>query len=334
MIKVWSDVKTLLKDPHCLSQFSPLWGNQSFPPGRADATFKIWETKGLRMVRDVYLPKSDIFMTFQELQDKFHLDKKHFFKYLQLRSFIRASQNNVLTKPTTSDLEEMLLKDSQKKGIISQFYNLIMSYVPESSQDRFKAWKDDLSLDLSEEDWQDACTLAHTTSINTRLKVIQFKWLMRTYVTPVELCRYNGNIPDVCSKCEQGRGTLVHCMWHCTKITLFWEEVRDIIQNIISKQIILEPKLFLLGLYPEKHNYTKNERTFIDLSLLNAKRCIALYWKNTCRPRGTLWLRQMLSALPLERITYVLKGKQELFENIWNTFIDYAKDLDLTDDND
>lgn len=286
------------------------------------------------MVQDVYLPESDILMTFQELQDKFHLDKKHFFKYLQLRSFIRASQNNILTKPTTSDLEELLLKDSQKKGIISQFYKLIMSYVHESSHDRFRAWKDDLSLQLSEEDWQDACTLAHTTSINTRLKVIQFKWLMRTYVTPVELCRYNGNIPDVCSKCEQCRGTLVHCMWHCTKITLFWEEVRDIIQNIISKQIILEPKLFLLGLYSEKHNYTKNELTFIDLSLLNAKRCIALFWKKTCRPRGTLWLRQMLSALPLERITYVLKGKQGLFENIWNTFIDYVKDLDLTDDND
>jgi len=30
----------------------------------------------------------------------------------------------------------------------------------------------------------------------------------------------------------------------------------------------------------------------------------------------------------------VLKGKEELFENIWNTFIEYPKDFDLTDDND
>lgn len=65
---------------------------------------------------------------------------------------------------------------------------------------------------------------------------------MQAYLTPVELSRYNGNIPDVCLKHKERRGTLVHCMWHCTKIALFWEEISDIIQNIISKQIILDPK--------------------------------------------------------------------------------------------
>lgn len=34
---------------------------------------------------------------------------------------------------------------------------LIMSYVPDHSHDRFRAWKDDLPLQLSGEDWQDAC---------------------------------------------------------------------------------------------------------------------------------------------------------------------------------
>jgi len=63
--------------------------------------------------------------------------------------------------------------------------------------------------------------------------------------TPVELCRYNGNIPDVCSKCNQCKGALVHCMWHCTKNTHFWEEIRDIIQYITTKMIILKMKVQL-----------------------------------------------------------------------------------------
>lgn len=50
MIKVWSDVKKFLKEPQSLSQFSPLWGNQSFPPGQADATFQLRKAKGLGMV--------------------------------------------------------------------------------------------------------------------------------------------------------------------------------------------------------------------------------------------------------------------------------------------
>uniref|UniRef100_A0A8D0A163 Reverse transcriptase domain-containing protein n=1 Tax=Sander lucioperca TaxID=283035 RepID=A0A8D0A163_SANLU len=111
----------------------------------------------------------------------------------------------------------------------------------------------------------------------------------------------------------------------CPNFKLYYwaAQLRSIIQNC-----------FYWAYIQRSITIQKNERTFIDLSLLNAKRCIALFWKKTCRPRGTLWLQQMLSALPLERITYVLKGKQGLFENIWNTFIDYVKDLDLTDDND
>ena len=57
-----------------------------------------------------------------------------------------------------------------------------------------------------------------------------------------------------------------------------------------------------------------------------------MLWKNNRRPSTAQWMRQMLTSLPLERITYILKGKQQIFENIWKPFINYVKDLDLTDD--
>jgi len=40
----------------------------------------------------------------------------------------------------------------------------------------------------------------------------------------------------------------------------------------------------------------------------------------------------MLSSLPLEKITYILKAKQHVFENIWSPFINYIKDFNLTDE--
>ena len=80
---------------------------------------------------------------------------------------------------------------------------------------------------------------------------------------------------QTCAKCLESRGTLFHCVWQCRKITIFWEEVRAIVDKIISKQILLDPKLFLLGLYPEKHNYSRIEQAFIDLSLLYAKKWIS-----------------------------------------------------------
>ncbi len=59
-LKIWHDVQTYLKDSHSLSQYSPILGNQFFLPGRADATFKLWESKGLKMIQDLYLTNSDI----------------------------------------------------------------------------------------------------------------------------------------------------------------------------------------------------------------------------------------------------------------------------------
>lgn len=69
----------IFKEPNCLSQFSPIWGNQLFIPGRTDVVFHLWRAKGLRMIQDVYLSKSDTLVCFQELQDRFYMEKKYFF---------------------------------------------------------------------------------------------------------------------------------------------------------------------------------------------------------------------------------------------------------------
>ena len=168
-------------------------------------------------------------------------------KYLQLRDFIRSNQNNALTRPTYSPLEKPLIKDSKRKGIISELYNFLTLSSSENSQKRLNAWKEDLQTEVSEEQWEKACAGVQTKSINARLKLIHYKWLMRMYVTPVELNGYNKNIPDTCTKCMESKGTLFHCLWQCRKIRMFWEEVRVTIERIISKQITLNPKLFFFG---------------------------------------------------------------------------------------
>ena len=69
-------------------------------------------------------------------------------------------------------------------------------------------------------------------SINIHLKLIQYKWLMWTYVTPIDLDRYNTNLTDVCTKCMEFRGTLFHCIWQCGMIKIY-QKVRAIVEKII-----------------------------------------------------------------------------------------------------
>ena len=40
----------------------------------------------------------------------------------------------------------------------------------------------------------------------------------------------------------------------------------------------------------------------------------------------------MLANLLLDRLSYILKAKQHVFEDIWSPFINYIKDLDLTEE--
>ena len=68
MIKVWFEVKKYIKEPEVLSQYSPVWGNQHFTPGRADAIFKTWASKGLEKIQDLFLPSTDNMMSFQEIK--------------------------------------------------------------------------------------------------------------------------------------------------------------------------------------------------------------------------------------------------------------------------
>lgn len=268
MIKIWSKVRKYIKEPNNLSLYTPIWGNQCFTPGRADIVFRQWASKGLKTMQDLYKPKSDILMSFDELTSKYDINKKYLFKYLQLRSFVRANQNK-LTKPQKNVLEKVLSKNSLNKGAISELYSLLLSNSPENSDSKLIAWNEDLTTNISKEDWESACAKAHKQLVNTRFRLLQYKWLMRTYMTPEKLNRYNRNVPDICTKCINSKGTLFHCMWQCPEVGLFWEEVKRAIETIISKDISNNPVLFILGIYPKKTQFYKKRASndkYVSLS--------------------------------------------------------------------
>ncbi len=47
------------------------------------------------------------------------------------------------------------------------------------------------------------------------------------------------------------------------------------------------------------------------------------YWKEVEKPPIVQWINNMPFCLSLERITYILKCKVSLFENIWQPFISF-----------
>lgn len=167
--------------------------------------------------------------------------------------------------PKLIGIEEIALK-RERKGM-SKFYRLLMAHFKDSTLDKLNAWRTDLHEDISEADWNEACLRAQTQTVNTRLKLLQYKWLTRVYITPEILNHISCNIPDTCTKCGNHKGTLVHCVWECVKIQMFWQEVIQCLTETFHIKIPLSAKLCILGVYPEGLMQTKKHVKLLDCML-------------------------------------------------------------------
>lgn len=118
-----------------------------------------------------------------------------------------------------------MLKHMNGKRQISILYAVLVSHDEESSHDRRRVWSLDIKEDIEEAEGAAACMKAQTQTINTRMKLLQHKWLMRTYITPDKLNKWAPGTPDTCVKCLPEKGTLIHCVWECPKLVAFWKMV-------------------------------------------------------------------------------------------------------------
>lgn len=148
-ISVWHGADTYTGGTPKMSQFSSIWGN--------DGGFKQWADKGLSKIADLY--GDGRLMTLDQLVHRCSIPRKHYFMYLQLRSFI-TSQTHSLEEPPLSDTEK----------ITTVYYAKIQ--IP-YNQDVMP--RDYLQVDITKEKWETSCLQAQMQTINTALKLLQYK---------------------------------------------------------------------------------------------------------------------------------------------------------------
>ncbi len=243
-IVIWYEAHTYLRDLPVLSRFSPIWGNDHFSPAKKDMGFKMWMNKGMIRIKDVY--EDNILQSFESLVVKFHIPQKHLFKYLQLRSFITTCLKGSTQLPPLSILENCTLQDCYSKGWITQLCNILRSNQKDCSEVKRQAWIQDMNMDISEDDWNKICLNAQTQTLNSRLRLLQYNWVMRTYITPVRLNKCNPDIPDLCFKCGKLQGTCFHCVWECEEVQKLWIDVSNYVSQLTSSPIPLNPVLMCI----------------------------------------------------------------------------------------
>ncbi|KAI2651145.1 Holliday junction resolvase RecU [Labeo rohita] len=136
-----------------------------------DRAFNIRKEHGLATVSQLYIDNN--FASFTQLRDKFFLPSSHLFRYFQILNFIRKQFSNFPFLPTKNILDILDLHTSLKGS---------------PSMRPLKAlWKEELNLTFEENIWDLILYCIHSSSINARHTLVQFKVVHRVHWSRTKL---------------------------------------------------------------------------------------------------------------------------------------------------
>lgn len=120
--------------------------------------------------------------------------------------------------------------------------------------------------------------------------------------------------------CNQTTGTFYHLQWQCSTIQTFWTQVIRFLHDTMGFPITLQPKLCLLGIFPEPEldTFTK---IFLNETLFSAKKFIARVWMRPNPPELSYCIAEVNNALPYKKLIYSHRGCPSKYERIWDRWL-------------
>lgn len=155
----------------------------------------------------------------------------------------------------------------------------------------------------------------YKTSICANQQEAGFKVLSQWYYTPVRLPWMFPQSSDLCWRCGEEAGTLLHIFWSCRLLTLFWNEVHRITQKFTDRELPRSPEFFLIHHHeiPSK----AYRKSILPLLVTAAKSCIPLLWKRTEPPGAAMWLKKIADVYNMEDLVATERGLREQFLKKW-----------------
>ena len=121
--------------------------------------------------------------SFQQLSAKFGIPKTTYFRYLQVRSFVRSASYQIPSQPADHPMDTFLLPLPLPKGIISCGYERIFSLRCSSLSAVKAAWEQDMGEEISDDLWEDILSQVHSSSMCATHGLIQCKILHHIHWT-------------------------------------------------------------------------------------------------------------------------------------------------------
>ena len=326
-LKIWSQFRKRY-GLVSMSTYAPIAANHLFPASLLDNVFDQWFRKGVLNMRSLY--ENNIFMSFDQVKNKFALPTHHFFRYLQVRHFVRSQFTLFPSLSPNISLDSILEIKPEIKGTISRLYTAIFE-MEDSSLSIIKGhWERDFGTGISEEVWSRILKNVHSSSICARHGLIQFKIVHRLHMSKLKLSRIFPEISPNCNRCKQAPADLYHSFWSCPSLAAFWSSIFELYSELAGR--VIEPCNFLglFGVPSEDFHLPKAQLNCIAYSSLIARRLILLNWKNDRPPSFGRWICDVMYCLKVEKIRYTLRGSSGKFNLVWQPFISHVERLTMS----
>lgn len=134
------------------------------------------------------------------------------------------------------------------------------------------------------------------------------------YRTPSVLASIFPGHSCLCWRCGTQTGTLLNIFWECTRLSLFWQQVLQIIHKLTDVSLQDNPAAVLLNLIPMS---CKRYRKSLLRHLLNAVRdCIPTMWKQQSPPVSQ-WFARVSDIQQMEHLTAVFGEREDELNTRW-----------------
>ena len=182
-------------------------------------------------------------------------------------------------------------------------------------------------MEFEEDFWERAIDRVRNSSSCARLGLTQFKIVQRLHLSSSRLSKIYPDTEDICARCKGTPCHLTHMFASCPKLEHYWNSIFKILSEILGITLEPCPLVAIFGVSPTPHVLSKIQANVVAFATLLARRRILLNWKSPQPPLISVWLKDVMYFLKLEKVKFTLRGDTSRFFKHWSPFIQYFTDL-------
>ena len=294
--------------------------DSKFKPTGQGGGFGRWVYKGITAW--CTLVEKGEMVNFQELKNKYDLDWREFYRYLQMRDYY---EKQIRREPTleTNEVVRVMINAYKGKHIraITTLYKALMIDKSTTGYIREK-WETEFNIKISEDDWDNMWKRHKTTTSSRAWREFSWKNLIRFFITPKISNNYSVVKKTCWRSCGMHEANHAHIFWNCYKIKRFWEMVHQRSQEILGYEFPMDPKLLYLSNYTETEIQPKDSYLF-SILMVAAKKTITRKWGSEEAPTEDQWVTTVGELEVLERLTHRIRLKASQMDSKWEKWMTF-----------